>query len=84
MERDLERRIVEGPMGEAERTALRCLMRLRSEGKSLEAIAAGLKAETGLELAPAAVDRVLRQVAGPVPREDGGDPEFFSGHLGGG
>jgi hypothetical protein len=84
MERDLERRIVEGPMGEEERAALRCLLRLRSEGRPLEDIAAGLKAEAGLVLAPEAVDRVLRQVAGPVPREEGGDPAFFTGYLGGG
>ena len=28
--------------------------------------------------------RVLREIAGPVPRADGGDPEYFSGYLGGG
>jgi hypothetical protein len=84
MERDLERRLVEAPSGDTERAALRCLLRLRSEGKPLEEIAAGLRAETGLELSPAAVDRVLRRIAGPVPREEGGDPEYFSGYLGGG
>jgi hypothetical protein len=81
---DLERRIVAAAGGEEERAALRCLPRLRGEGRSLEEIAAGLRAETGLELSPAAVDRVLRRIAGPVPREQGGDPEYFSGYLGGG
>jgi hypothetical protein len=84
MESELERSLVEAPSGDAERAALRCLLRLRSEGKSLDEIAAGLQAETGLELTPAAVDRVLRRIAGPVPREEGGDPEYFSGYLGGG
>lgn len=81
---ELERKIVAAPEGTAERAALRCLVRLRSEGKSPDEIAAGLKAETGLDLPPATVDRILRQVAGPAPRETGGDPEYFSGHLGGG
>ncbi len=67
-----------------ERAGLRCLLRMRSEGKSEEEIAAGLKAETGFELSPEAVDRVLRRIAGPVPRKKGGDPEYFSGYLGGG
>ena len=84
MEHDLERSLVEAPSGDAERAALRCLLRLRSEGKSLDEIAAGLQAETGLELTPAAVDRVLRRIAGPVPREMGGDTEYFGGYLGGG
>jgi hypothetical protein len=84
MERDLERNLIEAPSGDVERTALRSLLRLRSAGKSLDEIAAGLRAETGLELSPAAVDRVLRRIAGPVPREEGGDPEYFSGYLGGG
>jgi hypothetical protein len=84
MERDLERRLVEAPSDDAERAARCCLLRLRSEGKSLDEIAVGLQAETGLELSPAAVDRVLRRIAGPVPREEGGDPEYFSGYLGGG
>jgi hypothetical protein len=84
MEQDLERRLVEAPAGDAERAALRCLLRLRSEGRSVEEIAAGLEAETGWRLSPAAVDRVLRQVAGPAPRQEGGDSVYFSGYLGGG
>ena len=84
MDDDLERKLVEAPDGERERAALACLVRMRGEGKSVEEIAAGLKAETGAELSPDAVDRVLRRVAGPAPRETGGDPEYFSGYLGGG
>jgi hypothetical protein len=81
---DLERRIVAAAGGEEERAALRCLPRRRDEGRSLEEIAAGQRAETGLELPPPAVDRVPRRVAGPVPRREGSDPACFSGHLGGG
>ena len=81
---ELERKIVEGTGGEEVQAALRCLLRLRSEGRTLEEIAAGLEAETGQVLSPAAVDRVLRQVAGPAPRQEGGDPDYFSGWLGGG
>ena len=84
MQDDLEQRIIAGPKDPKERAVLRCLMRLRSEGKSAEEIAAEIESETGLALAPAAVDRILREVAGPVPREKGGDPEYFSGYLGGG
>lgn len=84
MEDALERRLVEAPETEQERAALRCLVRLRGEGRPVEEIAAGLRTETGLELSPDAVDRVLRQVAGPAPRETGGDPDYFSGYLGGG
>jgi hypothetical protein len=51
---------------------------------SLDEIVAGLAVETGLTLAPMTLDRVLQQVAGPVPRAEGGDPEYFSGYLGGG
>jgi hypothetical protein len=47
-------------------------------------IAAGLRAETGMDLATDVIDRVLRRVAGPVARAEGGDPEYFSGYLGGG
>ena len=84
MESDLERRLSDVPRTDEERAALRGLLRMRSEGKSLDEIAAGLKAETGFELSPEAVDRVLRRIAGPVPRKKGGDPEYFSGYLGGG
>jgi hypothetical protein len=80
---DPEQRLVE-PRGEEDVAALRCVLRLRGEGKSLEGIAAGLRAETGLDLAPDAVDRVLRLVAGPAARAEGGDPDYFSGYLGGG
>lgn len=58
--------------------------RLRSQGKDLAEIADGPRVETGLVLSPPDLDRVLREIAGPVPREDGGDPEHFSGYLGGG
>jgi hypothetical protein len=51
---------------------------------SLDVIAAGLRAETGMDLATDVIDRVLRRVAGPVARAEGGDPEYFSGYLGGG
>ena len=84
MESDLERRLSDVPRTDDERAALRGLLRMRSEGKSLDEIAAGLKAETGFELSPEAVDRVLRRIAGPLPRKEGGDPEYFSGYLGGG
>ncbi len=84
MESDLERRLSDIPKTDEERAALRGLLRMRSEGKSLDEIAAGLKAEVGLELSPAAVDRVLRRIAGPVPSKEGGDPEYFGGYLGGG
>lgn len=80
----LERKLIDAPETEEEREALRSLMRLRGEGRTVEEIAAGLKAETGLELSPDAVDRVLKAIAGPTPRETGGDPEYFSGYLGGG
>jgi hypothetical protein len=81
---DLEHRLINRPESPQERAALRALVRLRSEGKSVDAIAAGVKTETGIELSTATVDRILREVAGPAPREKGGDPEFFSGYLGGG
>ena len=84
MSKDVEQRLVEGPETETERAALRALVRLRGEGKSVEEIAAGVKAETGLELSPAAVDRVLRQVAGPAVPGSGADPDYFTGYLGGG
>ena len=84
MESDLERRLSDVPRTDEERAALRGLLRMRSEGKSLDEIAAGLRAEVGLELSPAAVDRVLGRIAGPVPSKEGGDPEYFSGYLGGG
>ena len=84
MEHELERKILETPDDPEARTALACLVRLRGEGKTVEAIAAGLAAETGLVLEPAAVDRVLRRLAGPAPRQEGGDPAYFSGYLGGG
>ena len=80
---DPEQRLIQ-PRNEDDAAALRCLMRLRGEGNSLDGIAAGLRAETGMDLATDAVDRVLRQVAGPVARAEGGDPEYFSGYLGGG
>lgn len=83
MDQNIEQRILE-PRGEAERAALRCLLRMRSEGRPLDEMPAGLEAETGIVLPPEAIDRILRAVAGPVPRETGGDPEFFSGYLGGG
>jgi hypothetical protein len=47
-------------------------------------IADRLRAETGFDLDQSELDRVLRIVAGPVPRSEGGDPEYFSGYLGGG
>jgi uncharacterized protein with GYD domain len=67
-----------------EQAAVDCMLRARSEGKSLPEIAEAVRIETGLELTPEAVDRILREAAGPVPRREGGDPEFFSGYLGGG
>ena len=84
MEHDLERKILETPGDPEAQAALHCLIRLRGEGKTVEAIAAGLAAETGIQLTPDAVDRILRQVAGPAPRQEGGDPAYFSGYLGGG
>jgi hypothetical protein len=63
---------------------VRCLVRLRSEGKSLDEIAMGLQAETGHRLATAAVEALMSRVAGPVPAQEGADPKFFSGYLGGG
>lgn len=84
MDDGLERKLVEAPETEEERAALRCLLRLRGEGKSKEEIAAGLEAETGLALSPDAIDRVLREVAGPAAEKTGADPEYFSGYLGGG
>ena len=83
MDQDIEQRIV-AAKGEPEQAALRCLVRMRSEGRPLDEMPAGLAAETGLSLSAEAIDRILRAVAGPVPRETGGDPEFFSGYLGGG
>ena len=63
---------------------VRCLTRLRSEGKTLEDIAAALRAETGVELPAAEVEALMQRVVGPMPGEEGADPRFFSGHLGGG
>jgi hypothetical protein len=84
VDQDTERRILE-PKGEADRAALRCLLRMRSEGKPLAEMPAALEAETGVALPVDSVDRILRKVAGrPAPRAEGGDPEFFSGYLGGG
>ena len=80
---ELEQRLVH-PGSQEERKGLATLLRLRSEGRALDEIATGLRAETGLVLPPEAIDRVLRQVAGPIPRSEGGDPEFFTGYLGGG
>lgn len=85
MERGLEERIVEpAAEDEAARVALRWLVRLRGEGRPLQEIAAGLEAATGLKLAPDAVKRILERVAGPVPHEEGGDPRYFTGWMGGG
>lgn len=85
MSSELERRIVAPPPGDEEAAgALRCLMRLRGEGKAAPEIAAGLEAETGLVLGADAVARVLAAIAGPAPSEEGGDPRYFSGWLGGG
>lgn len=82
---EIERRIIEpGPDDEEARAALRCLVRLRGEGKDAAAIAAGLAAETGIELTPEAAARLVERVAGPVPREEGGDPAYFTGWMGGG
>lgn len=72
------------PADAADRAALACLLRLRSLGRSRDEIAHGLEVETGLALTPKAVDRVLEEIAGPVPRDEGGDPAYFTGHLGGG
>jgi hypothetical protein len=72
------------PADAAERAALACLLRLRSLGTSREEIAQDLVAETGLVLTVEAVDRVLEEIAGPVPRDESGDPAYFAGHLGGG
>jgi hypothetical protein len=72
------------PVDEEDRHALSCLLRLRSEGHGLAEIVACLRAETGFALTESELDCVLRKVAGPVPRADGGDPEYFSGYLGGG
>ena len=72
------------PQTEKDVAALRCLLRLRGEGATLEEIAARLQAETGVALPPAAIDVVLRRVAGPAPRAEGGDPNYISGYLGGG
>jgi hypothetical protein len=83
MARDPAERLLH-PLDDSDRNALACLLRLRSEGKDLAEIARGLRAETGFILSPPDLDRVLREIAGPVPREDGGDPEYFSGYLGGG
>ena len=83
MDQDTESRIVEAK-GEAEQAAMRCLIRMRGEGKPLDEMPATLEAETGIALPAEAIDRVLRVIAGPAPRETGGDPEFFSGYLGGG
>ena len=80
---DAENRLLH-PADATDRAALACLLRLRSEGRSREAIAQGIRAETGLVLEPAGVDRVLAEIAGPVPRKEGGDPAYFSGYLGGG
>ena len=80
---DPEQRLIQ-PRRQDDAAALRCLMRLRGEGNSLKEIAAGLRAETGMDLATDVIDRVLRQIAGPVARAEGGDPEYFSGYLGGG
>lgn len=85
MTEELERRIAEPAEGDEEaRAALRCLLRLRGEGKTAPEIAAGLAAETGLELTPEAVERLLERVAGPVPNQEGGDPAYFTGCMGGG
>jgi hypothetical protein len=81
---DIEQRLIERPETDAERTALRALVRLRGEGKTLEEIAAGVKEASGIELSAEAVDRLLRRVAGPVVPESGGDPAYFTGYLGGG
>ena len=72
------------PVDDADRAALSCLLRLRSEGYDLPEIADRLRAQTGFDLAPSELDQVLREIAGPVPRAEGGDPDFFSGYLGGG
>ena len=85
MTSELEQRIVEPPPGDATaRAALRCLLRLHTEGARPEAIAETLAAETGLALPPDAIERMLRRIAGPTPREEGGDPRYFTGWLGGG
>src|SRR3954452_18822938 len=52
---DPEQRLVH-PRAEDDAAALRCLMRLRGEGSSLDEIAAGLREETGMDLAPNVID----------------------------
>lgn len=85
MTSELERRIVEPPPGDEEASAaLRCLIRLRGEGSAPAEIATRLAQETGWELTPEAVQRVLERVAGPAPNQEGGDPRYFTGCMGGG
>ena len=83
MTESTEKRLLQ-PADAADRAGLASLLRLRSLGRSREEIAHGLRAETGLVLTPEAVDRVLQEIAGPVPRDEGGDPAYFTGYLGGG
>jgi hypothetical protein len=72
------------PRTPEDRAALATLLRLRSEGRELPDIAARLRAQTGFDLELEALDRVLRTIAGPAPQQEGGDPAYFSGYLGGG
>ena len=73
-----EQRLIE-PRTEDEAVALRCLMRLRGEGNSPGEIAAGLRAETGMDLAADILEPgVLRQVAGPAARAEERYKEYFS------
>jgi hypothetical protein len=78
-----EQRLIE-PRTPEDRAALATLLRLRSEGRELPDIAARLRAQTGFDLELEALDRVLRTIAGPAPQQEGGDPAYFSGYLGGG
>lgn len=85
MTNELEQRLVEPPPGDEEaRTALRCLIRLRGEGCAPAEIVSRLAHEAGWELTPEAVERVLERVAGPTPTQEGGDPRYFTGCMGGG
>jgi hypothetical protein len=79
-----QRRVEASPQGDSEKIALSYALRLRGQGKSLEEIAAGLKADAGIDVSPAAVDDMLRRAAGPAASERGADPAFFTGTMGGG
>lgn len=69
MQDEIEQRILDAPLCDTARAVLPCMLRLRDEGNSFEAIAAGLLLETGIYLTKDAVERILAGTDGSMTLE---------------